>query len=68
MSFKRSGEVIGKPRTTYKGAGERSHQEFLMSSIMTAFNTCGPLPFTKGFGSAVAGRPFTFRFVVDRKT
>lgn len=68
MSFKRSGEVMGKPRITYKGAGERSHQELLMSSIMTAFNTCGPLPFTKSFGSAVAGRPFTFRFVDDRKT
>ena len=29
---------------------------------------CTPLPFTAALGSAIAGRPFTFRFIDDRQT
>jgi hypothetical protein len=28
---------------------------------------CSPLPFTDALGNAVAGRPFTMRFLDDRK-
>jgi hypothetical protein len=28
---------------------------------------CAPLPFTEALGNAVAGRPFTMRFIDDRK-
>jgi hypothetical protein len=68
MSFKRSGDILGKPRITYyEGApGSEASREFT-DAVGEAFRVCTPLPFTDGFGAAVAGRPFTFRFVDDRR-
>ena len=68
MSFKRSGEVLGRPRITYyQGAQDlRARQDFA-DSITATFRACIPLPFSERFGAAVAGRPFTFRFVDDRR-
>ena len=69
LSFKRSGEVLGKPQITYfKAGGERHFQERFAASVMSAFAQCTPLPFTAALGSAIAGRPFTFRFIDDRQT
>jgi hypothetical protein len=69
MSFNRSGEVIGKPQITYfRNGGDRDARDRFAASISDAFRRCAPLPFTPAFGSVVAGRPFTFRFVDDRKT
>ena len=69
MSFNRNGEVIGKPRITYfQSGGDRDSRDRFAASISDAFRRCSPLPFTPVFGSAVAGRPFTFRFVDDRQT
>jgi hypothetical protein len=68
-SFKRSGEPIGKPQITYfQSGGDREARDRFAASISDAFRRCSPLPFTAEFGSAVAGRPFTFRFVDDRRT
>ena len=68
MSFKRSGEILGKPRITYyEGApGSEASREFT-DAVGAAFRACLPLPFTESFGAAVAGRPFTFRFVDNRR-
>ena len=69
MSFNRNGEVIGKPRIAYfQNGGDRDARERFAASISDAFRRCAPLPFTPAFGSVVAGRPFTFRFVDDRET
>jgi hypothetical protein len=68
MSFKRSGEILGEPRITYyEGVpGSAASKEFT-DSVGAAFRACIPLPFTNSFGAAVAGRPFTFRFIDDRR-
>ena len=66
MSFKRSGEVLGKPRITYyQPGGDGEARERFRSSVRAALERCTPLPLSESLGSAVAGRPFTFRFVDD---
>jgi hypothetical protein len=68
MSFKRNGELLGKPRTTFESAGA-SDDERLAYRVAVAemLKRCSPLPFTEALGGAVAGRPFTMRFRDDRK-
>ncbi len=68
LSFKRSGEIIGKPRVTYVTPGTeidvRGHYE---TAIKEALDRCTPMPFTAGLGGAIAGRPIAIRFVDNRK-
>ncbi len=67
LSFKRNGELLGQPRITYYKAGTEAEQrEPFTRSVREAFERCTPLPFTQGLGSAVAGRPFVFRFIDAR--
>ena len=69
LSFKSSGEVLGKPQITYfKAGGNRRFQDRFAASVMAAFAQCTPLPISSALGSAIAGRPFTFRFIDDRQT
>ena len=64
LSFKRSGEVLGRPRITYYNAGTQPEQrEPFTRAVREAFARCTPLPFTESFGRAIAGRIFSFRFV-----
>jgi hypothetical protein len=67
LAFKRSGEILGTPRITYYRAG-RNDEDLgpFTRSVREAFATCLPLPLSPRLGAAVAGRPFTFRFVDDR--
>jgi hypothetical protein len=67
LAFKRSGEVLGTPRITYyrPGRNDEDRNPFTRS-VREAFATCLPLPLSPRLGAAVAGRPFTFRFVDDR--
>jgi hypothetical protein len=68
MSFRRNGELFGQPRITFESAGA-SDDERLAYRIAVAqmLQRCTPLPFTEALGNAVAGRPFTMRFIDDRK-
>jgi hypothetical protein len=68
MTFKRNGELFGQPRITFESAGA-SDDERLAYRIAVAemLKRCSPLPFTDALGNAVAGRPFTMRFMDDRK-
>jgi len=67
LSFKRNGEVLGKPRIAYYRAGrEENRREPFTRSVREAFERCTPLPFTEGLGRAVAGRIFAIRFVDTR--
>ena len=64
MSFSRDGQLIGRPQITYyKRAGEPEAREAFVNSVKAALQRCVPLPFSESLGAAVAGRPFTFRFV-----
>ena len=67
LSFKRSGEVLGNPRITYYNpGGGTDDREAFTRAVRSAFERCTPLPFTLRFGAAIAGRPFTFRFIDSR--
>jgi hypothetical protein len=68
MSFRRNGELFGQPRITFESAGA-SDDERLAYRIAVAnmLKRCAPLPFTETLGNALAGRPFTIRFVDQRK-
>ena len=64
MSFRRSGEILGKPRITYSRLfGEMDAQRAFVSSVLAAISACTPLSFTEGLGGSIAGRPFAMRFV-----
>jgi hypothetical protein len=68
VSFKRSGELLGKPRITYE-TPEASDDERLSYRVAMAeaLRRCTPLPFTEALGNALAGRPMTLRFIDNRK-
>jgi hypothetical protein len=67
LSFKRSGELLGKPRITYYKPGtEADRREPFANSVREAFDRCTPLPVTEGLGRALAGRIFSIRFVDSR--
>jgi len=65
ISFKRNGEVLGKPMITHYREGEpnAANREAFTQAVRDALVRCSPMPFTDKLGAAVAGRPFTFRFV-----
>jgi hypothetical protein len=65
VSFKRNGEVLGKPMITHYGAGrsDGGDRQAFTQAVRDAFVRCSPMPFTEKLGAAVAGRPFTFRFI-----
>jgi hypothetical protein len=67
MSFRRNGELFGRPRITFETAGA-SDDERLAYRIAVArmLQRCASLPFTEALGNAVAGRPFTIRFIDNR--
>ena len=68
MTFRRNGELFGKPRITFESASA-SDDERLVYRVAVAemLKRCAFLPFTDALGNAVAGRPFTMRLVDDRK-
>jgi hypothetical protein len=65
ISFKRNGEVLGKPMITHYRAGEpdAENREAFTRAVREALVRCSPMPFSEKLGAAVAGRPFTFRFI-----
>ncbi len=68
LSFKRNGELFGKPRVTYATPGIPGEvRQAYWDSVEAAVGRCTPLAFTKGLGGALAGRPFAIRFV-DRRS
>jgi hypothetical protein len=68
LSFKRNGELLGNPRITFESAGASDDERLAYRvAVAEALRRCNPLPFTEALGNAVAGRPFTMRFIDDRK-
>jgi hypothetical protein len=67
LSFKRSGEMIGAPRTTYVSPDAPPEARNLYhDAILAALDRCTPLRFSAGLGGALAGRPLAIRYVDDR--
>ena len=67
VSFKRSGELFGKPRAiSFSARGDAGGAAALLSAVAEAVDRCSQMPFTDQMGGAVAGRPFRVRFL-DRR-
>src|SRR3954464_61358 len=63
LSFKRSGEVLGKPMITFSQfSGDTADQKRILASILAGLAECTPLNLSPGLGGAVAGRIFTLRY------
>jgi hypothetical protein len=63
FSFKRNGEILGKPRITFsKLHGDRDLQKRFVASALNALALCTPLKITAALGGAIAGRPFAMLF------
>jgi hypothetical protein len=68
LSFKRNGELLGNPRITFETAGATDDERLAYRiAVAETLKRCTPLPFTAALGNAVAGRPFTMRFMDERK-
>jgi len=68
MSFRRNGELFGRPRITFESVGATDDERLAYRmAVAEMLKRCSRLPFSEGLGNAVAGRPFTMRFTDDRK-
>jgi hypothetical protein len=68
LAFRRNGELLGNPRITFETAGASDDERLAYrTAIAETLKRCTPLPFTAALGNAVAGRPFTMRFIDERK-
>ena len=67
VSFKRSGELFGKPRAI-QFAHEVTPQERdrYYQAVAEAVERCSQMPFTDRMGGAVAGRTFRVNFIDAR--
>jgi hypothetical protein len=63
VSFKRNGEILGRPRITFETKDATADDSLAYRvAVMETLQRCTPMPFTEGLGGAVAGRPMTLRF------
>lgn len=63
VSFKRNGEILGHPRITFESRDASDDERIVYrTAVMEMLQRCSPMPFTRGMGDAVAGRPLTLRF------
>jgi hypothetical protein len=68
MSFRRNGALLGQPRITFESRDATDDDRLAYrTAVAEMLKRCSPLPFTEGFGNAAAGRPFTMRFIDNRK-
>jgi len=69
VSFKRSGELFGKPRAiNFARQVTDKEREVYYRAVAEAVERCAKMPFTETMGGAVAGRPFRVNFLDRRNT
>ena len=63
LSFKRNGEILGRPRITFESQTASDDERIIYrTAVMETLQRCAPMPFTDSMGGAIAGRPLTMRF------
>jgi hypothetical protein len=63
VSFKRSGEILGRPRITYESAEATDNDRLQYRiAVMEALQRCTPMPFSESMADAIAGHPFAIKF------
>jgi hypothetical protein len=68
VSFKRSGELFGKPRVVkFSREVSQAERERFYQAVVEAVDRCSPMPFTDTMGGAIAGRTLHIRFIDSRK-
>jgi hypothetical protein len=69
LAFKRDGEMIGPPRTTYSSHDAPDEiRELYLDAVDAALKRCSPLHFSSDMAQAVVGHPIAIRFVDNRTT
>jgi hypothetical protein len=69
VSFKRSGELFGKPRVVnFARPVTDDERQLYYTAVAEAVDRCAPMPFTESMGGAVAGRTFRVNFLDRRNT
>ncbi len=64
VSLKRDGTVLGKPRITFSHlVGRPEDQRSFVRAALDSLASCTPVAVTPALGGAIAGRPFSIRFV-----
>jgi hypothetical protein len=67
VSFRRNGEIFGG-RVTYQTPNVSEQERSIYAVALAAtIKRCSPLPLSDSLGGAIAGRPFNFRFIDNRK-
>ena len=67
VSFKRSGELFGKPRAIQFARPVTSEErERYYTAVAEAVERCSQMPFTESMGGSVAGRTFRVNFIDAR--
>jgi hypothetical protein len=66
FSFRRDGALIGEPFVTRsEPKREAPGQAEFIAGRIAALKACAPLPLSAELGGAIAGRPYTFRFIAQ---
>jgi hypothetical protein len=69
LAFKRDGEMIGPPRTTYSSHDAPDEiRELYRDVVDAALKRCSPLHFSSDMAQAVVGHPIAIRYVDNRTT
>ncbi len=64
VSLRRDGTVLGQPRITFSHlVGTPDRRRVFVAAALGALKACTPVAVTPGLGGAIAGRPFSIRFV-----
>jgi hypothetical protein len=64
ISFKRSGELYGKPRVIqFNGEVTPTRRGIYYTAVAEALDRCSKMPFTEAMGASAAGRVFRITFV-----
>lgn len=64
VSLRRDGTVLGEPRITFSHlVGAAAGRRAFVAAALGSLKACTPVAVTPGLGGAIAGRPFSIRFV-----
>jgi hypothetical protein len=68
LSFNRAGEILGEPRFTFltRGASTAVRAAY-QRAVAATLKRCTPMKFTPALAAALAGRPFSMRFIDKRR-
>jgi hypothetical protein len=67
FSYKKTGDIFAPPQLTYVLAGSPAKvRDTYRNAITQSLQACAPMHFSRGLGSAIAGKPIMIRYVDDR--